>query len=33
MNDDRAKELTEMGHQGIKLLMSWTTAIMELVSY
>lgn len=32
MNDERAKELTEMAHQGIRLLMSWTTAVMELVS-
>lgn len=31
LNDERAKELTEMAHQGIKLLMSWTTAVMELV--
>ena len=31
MNDVRAKELTEMAQQGIKLLTSWTTAVMELV--
>ena len=31
LNDQRAKELTEMAQQGIKLLTSWTTAVMELV--
>ena len=31
LNDTTAKELTEMAHQGIKLLTSWTTAVMELV--
>ena len=31
-NDQTAKELMDMAHQGIKLLTSWTTAVMELVS-
>ena len=31
LNDQTAKELTEMAQQGIKLLTSWTTAVMELV--
>ncbi len=31
LNDQTAKELTDMAHQGIKLLTNWTTAVMELV--
>ena len=31
LNDQTSKEVTEMAHQGIKLLTSWTTAVMELV--
>lgn len=33
LNDQTSKELTEIGHQGIKLLTSWTTAVMELYSW
>ncbi len=32
LTDKTAKELTDMAHQGIKLLTNWTTAVMELVS-
>ena len=32
-NDQTAKELMDMAHQGIKLLTSWTTAVMELYSW
>jgi len=31
LNDQTAKELMDMAQQGIKLLTSWTTAVMELV--
>lgn len=32
VNDQTAAHLAEMASQGIKLLTSWTTAVMELVS-
>ena len=33
LNDQTAAHLFEMASQGIKLLTSWTTAVMELVSH
>lgn len=32
LNDETSKQLMDMAQQGIKLLTSWTTAVMELVS-
>ena len=31
LNDQTAAHLTEMASQGIKLLTSWTTAVMDMV--
>ena len=31
LNEQTAKELMDMAHQGMKLLTGWTTAVMELV--